>query len=405
MPNDDLGQFPMPANPATPIEPTNPPTQPDTTSMLPPDNLLTPTETPTAPIESTIPQTPPAFEETPEEVPAYNPPASLNDFSIPETPSNEPPATEPTQYQTPIVETTPVAEPTPVVESAPMPTPIPVAPPEIASPQPIPATGTPHGSNAGPLLFVALLLIAIVALAGAAFLYQQSQTLKTQLNDLSKTLQKQQINPTETLSPTIEQIPETSITPTSTLSATITPTKTVLSPTPSSAVVYVAGNPLKPLAVASNILQIAINHSPNAQFILMKTENANDPVNATTKYFFRQDLTTKQYFYILVSANAQPEIVDKQIFVTPDNNIPSLNDLVLQNTLGMDLDEAITLVNSSCIDKTACSSATAKAQYIKTTTAVIWQISLTVPGKTQPMVMQINAQTKAILFKTTDFAQ
>lgn len=161
---------------------------------------------------------------------------------------------------------------------------------------------------------------------------------------------------------------------------------------------------MKPLSIASKVMQIAINHQPNAQLILIKTENANDSVKATTKYFFREGLTTKKYFYVLISGNNEPEVVDKQIYVTPDDNIPSLNDLVLQDGLGIDLDQAINIVNTACPDIEACTTAQAKAQYIKTSAGVIWHITLTLQGKTEPSVMQINALTKEIIFKTTDFS-
>lgn len=371
MPNDDLGQFPMPSNPTEPSAPAA-----SSVDNTPPSVQETP-----VPAAST-------FEETPEEIPAYNPPASVT------TPITEAPVPEAPPAPTVFTSPTPVQEPVfPAAPSQAQPNPA----------QPIPVSIPPKTSSpAGPIIFIVLFLVAVIALAGAAFLYQQTQSLKTQLVDITNTIQKQQTNPVVTPTPSVIEVPSAS--PTATPTVTITPI-TSISATPTPTVVYVPGSPLKPLSVAPKILQIAINHSPNAQFILLKTENANDPINATTKYFFRQDLTTKKYFYVLVSGSSQPQVVDKQIYVTPDDNIPSLNDLVLQDNLGIDLDEAINIVNQACSDPNACAAGSAQAQYIKTSSAVIWQISLTLSGKTQPMVMQINAQTKAVIYKTTDFAK
>jgi len=160
-----------------------------------------------------------------------------------------------------------------------------------------------------------------------------------------------------------------------------------------------------PLSVASSILKTAIDYQPNAQLILIKTDKANYPQEAITKYFFRQDLNTKKYFYVLVSSSSNPEIIDKNIQVTPDNNIPSLNNLVLGNTMGIDLSEALQTVYSKCPDQGLCMTGETKAQYIQTTGGAIWQISLYTTGKVEPSVMQINAQTKQIIFRTADFNQ
>lgn len=371
---DDLGQFPTPTNPT-----------PDTsTPVYPP---IATTQTP-----EITPTPPSAFEETPEEIPAYSPPAPV-EAPPPAVVELAPPPENASSYP-PYEATPPEVQPNPVAAQ-----PAPV--------QPVLVSATPSaGINMGPIIFIVLFLVAAVALAGAAFLYQQTNSLKGQLGDITKTLQKQQTNPEVTPTPSVVEIPNTSPTPTSPI---ITPVSTIsatpsLTPTPTP-VTYVPGSPLKPLSIAPKILQIAINHQPNAQFILMKTESANDPVNATTKYFFRQDLKTKKYFYVLISGTNEPEIVDKQIYVTPDDNIPSLNDLVLRNDLGVDLDEVINMVYAACPDKTLCSAGVAKAQYIKTASAVIWQITLNVANKTTPMVMQIDAQTKTVIFKTPDFTK
>lgn len=307
----------------------------------------------------------PEFEETPAELPSAatspTPPTSTQ----PPAPPEEPRAPQP-------------------VASAPPPAPLPATPPA--------GSKSPFGA----IIFVVLFILAFIGLAGAAFLYQQTTQLRKQLSDISATIQQQQTQPTTSPTPSIEEIAGTP-TPETTISAT---------PSPSAYVSPVAGSPVRPLSIAPQILKTALDFQPNAQFILLKTDNAANAQTAVSKYFFRQDLTTKKYFYVLVSGSGTPEVVSQNIQVTPDNDIPSLNDLVLQNQLGIDLDEALSLVYSKCQDQSVCQQYQAQAQYIKTTSGtVLWQISLYPSGSTQPMVMQINAQTKEILFRTSDFLQ
>ncbi len=106
----------------------------------------------------------------------------------------------------------------------------------------------------------------------------------------------------------------------------------------------------------------------------------------------------------MVSGRNEPELVDKQIYVTPDDNIPSLNDLVLQNKLGLDLDEAVKIVSSNC-NCGDCDESQMKAQFIKTAKGALWQLTVYIQGKTTPAVMQIGSQDKQILFKTADFVE
>ncbi|KKT35431.1 MAG: Peptidase M23 [Candidatus Collierbacteria bacterium GW2011_GWC1_45_47] len=361
MPNDDLGQFPAPA-PVLPVAPIDPDTHLPT----------------------------PEFEETPDVIPS---PVTTPQ----ETATEAPPPASP---ETPFTVSAPEAVP---FEASPEPEPLPTSamPPEPPSPafapQPLPAVApTSGGSTFRTIIFSVLFFVALGGLAAAAFLFQQTTQLRTQLSEITQTLDQQRTQPPITPTPTIIEIPTGSPTPGSTISATLTPSPTVI-PVP--------GSPLKPLSVSSIVLKIGIDYQPNAQFILLKTDNANSAQGAISKYFFRQDLNTKKYFYVLVSGTSQPEIIDRNIQVTPDNNIPSLNSLVLEDKLGIDLDEALRIVYSKCSDQTACQGADTRAQYIQTSSGVIWQISLFIPGKTQPMVMQINAQTKNIVFRTSEFIQ
>jgi hypothetical protein len=356
MPNDDLGQFPSPTSvdPSISDQPAGVPAESSLPIQEPITNNL-------EPVTST-----PAFEQTPDEIP-----------SVPATPASFP--------ETP---TEPDIQPAPPQE------PIPASPP----PQEVLATVVPKGgSSFGSLITIVILLIAGVAIAAAVFLFSQSKQLKQQIQEITQTLEKQKTTITPTPTPTIFEFTTPTPTPDSTISATPTPT---VFPTPVSTV---SAETALPLFNASKALRVAINHQPNAQLILIKTENATTPRTASTKYFFRQDLTTKKYFYVMITGIADPEVVDKSIYVTPDNNIPSLNDLVLGNTLGIDLNEAVKIAYDLCTGG-LCKNAVVKAQYIKSGDNVIWQLSFAPIDTTKDtQVLQLNAQTKAILFKSPGF--
>jgi len=393
MPNDDLGQFPMP-----PQNSTNPPVTPD------------------------APPPAPAFEPTPDELPSQSTPAQGFETTEPEPPEvpapaqNQETAFAPSnsllEEQDKLIEaneniienqaaTTTPSAPVNVFSQSPTP-PAPLPTPSL--PEEMPATVIPKSSSPlGPIIFILLIIIAGVGLAAAAFMYQRSASLTQQLQDITQTLQSQKTTITPTPTGDIFEIPTPTITPSipSTISATPTASPTA-EITPSISINNYDGQ--KPLSLASQILRIAINHQPNAQFILLKTDNAQDPQKSVTKYFFRQDLTVKKYFYVSTSGTNEPEVVDKQIYVQPDNNIPSLNDTVLQGKLGIDLNEAITLTINQCTNKATCQNATMKAQYIYSGNSPIWQLTLTVSGKTQSLIIQINAQTKEIIYKSPEFA-
>ncbi len=433
MPNDDLGTFPMPPQTGSaPVEPVvpdqtavTPPISPSTpvTSLPEPEDLSisaaptttspepTPPATPTnvysnpadiAPISSP-PVTPAstAFEETPDEIPSMASPAqtenTVENTPAPEVPSltpqsqfEESPQDKLVQANEDLIEKLTQPE---IIQPMPSPEPTPVIP----APAGIPPKS---GGSLAPVIIIVLLIIAGVGLAAAAYLSAQTNKLKTQLSQITQTLQEQQTTLTPTATPTVFIIPTptSAITPTATQGATITPT---LTPTPT----ILFTNSLLPLKNAPMALQVAINHSPNAQLILIKVDNATDPATAVTKYFFRQDLTTKTYFYVAVTGIGTPEVVDKQIFVTPDDNIPSLNDAILSNSLGIELSDALAIALAQCANQPICAAAPTKAQYIKTGAGIIWQVSLYTNGlAANPLTIQTNATTKAILYKSPEFA-
>jgi len=235
------------------------------------------------------------------------------------------------------------------------------------------------------------LLIAGVGISGSVFLYSQSASLKKQLTDITKTLEQQKTIITPSPTPTLIDIPSPTLTPEPTEEVIISPSPTA---TPSPTVVL--SNNLIPLALAPQALKVGINHEPNAQLILIKAENAQDPSKALIKYFFRKDLTTKKYFYVSINGKNESEINDNAIYVNPDNSIPSLNDLVLGNKLGIDFKEAHTIATKLCT--TDCSDLSVNAQFIKSGANTIWQITLDPTDKKH--IIQINSQTKQVLFKS-----
>jgi len=394
MPNDDLGSFPTPTQ--TPVAPAEPPvTSTQFTSPAPQpqsESAVSSTAPITEPIStpSMAPQEPlnPAFEPTPNEIPSI---PTTQDFTVHQ--ENLVSANESMMEKQALQETVPPEGEIPEVLPQPEPPkPIETAPTAAALP---PKTG----KSITPIIIVVLLIVAGVGLAAAAYLSSQASKLKTQLQEITQTLEKQETTLTPTPSPTVFSIPTPTIATQSGVIATpsATPSLTpVISPTISSKL---------PLKNAQAALKVAIGRSPNAQLILIKVDNATDPTTAVTKYFFREDTTTKKYFYVAISGKGTPEIIDKQIYVTPDDNIPSLNDAVQSNKLGIELDEAIRITYAQCANQEVCTKAPIKAQYIKTSTGIIWQLSLYTKGlSATPLMIQLNAETKAILYKSPEFA-
>jgi hypothetical protein len=345
--------------------------------------MSAPPQTPAVDTAQPAPQAPTEipFEPTPDEIPSIQPPLT--------SPSLD---TEQEKLVTATEDL--IAKQVPNEPSAaPEPQPVPVTTPAA----PVPASLPPKsGHSVAPIIIVVLLVIAGIGLAATVYLSQQTKNLKTQLADITQTLQKQTNTLTPTPTPTVFEI----VTPSP--SASSSSRLATPSATPSLSAIT---NPLKPLGNASSALRVAINHSPNAQLILIKIDNANDSATAVTKYFFREDLTNKKYFYVSISGTGDPEIIDKQIYVTPDDNIPSLNDAVLSNQTGLELDAVIKLIYSQCSNQSVCATSPTKAQYIKTGTGIIWQVSVYNQGLTNtPLIAQINALTQAVLYKSDGFA-
>lgn len=496
MPNDDLGQFPLPKNPAPSDDNSSSTTttsddavqMPDINDLFPPhdnqiskDTALTPNpssetttttppessigklddwqnlspeaitatpsdepeiselsnfDTDTPPISNNKPDTPqtespsissipkitnnlPTFEETPDEIPSFSNPTLQTTTEIkPEITSFEPTgedlSIEP-ETITPSTETTPPIEDETLINTSepitqnPVPKdPKPATPathtpstPEL-KPEPIPAVlPTSNGPNMKIVTFISLFVVALISVAAAAFFFQRSRTLNQNLKDVTGTLEKQETLPTTTPTPTIieytEQIPTT--TPIATPTATITPISTV-SATPT-LTMFESGSPLMPLSITPEVLKIAIKHQPNAQLLLVKSENAQDQNLVITKYFFRNSLSDKKYFYITITPGKEPTIFTDNVYVTPDNDIPSLNNGILQNKLGIDLAEATQIAKNLCPPSLQCNQSVIKAQYMTTSSNQnLWQITLNTSTAKDPLIVQINALTKDIIFKS-----
>jgi len=403
MPNDDLGSFPTPQQtPVTPIEPpvastqfTSPAPQPQPDPIVPSTpSISEPAMPPIIPQEAVTPapQEPqnPAFEETPDEIPSVPTVQDLATHQDNLVSANETMMDKQANQET----VAPIGE---IPEPQPLPQPEPVTPIDTA---PVAAVLPPKtGKSIAPIIIIVLLVVAGIGLAAAAYLSSQSNKLKTQLQEITQTLEKQQTTLTPTATPTVFSIPTPTIATQSGVVATPSATPTI---TPTVTPTISLNLPLKN---AATVLKVAIGRSPNAQLILIKVDNATDPTTSVTKYFFREDTTTKKYFYVAISGKGTPEIIDKQIYVTPDDNIPSLNDAVLSNKLGIELDEAIRITYTQCANQATCIAAPIKAQYIKTSTGIIWQLSLYTKGlSATPLMIQLNAETKAILYKSPEFA-
>lgn len=370
--NDDLGNFPKPPS------------------------LTTPPSDPTPPAPKTY--SPPTFEPTPDELPDLS--SLSNTDPLPEpattpTPSIAPEIPEIKTEVVPSIDTStttttesffPEIE---VAEKTQTPEPIASVKDDL---QPATITTSNTKSPTSALLSLFLLLVAGVGISGTVFLYSQSSALKKQLTDITQTLDQQKSIITPSPSPTIIDIP----TPTPTAEATTTPSISI-TPTASPSVSLSNQSPI-PLALAPQALKVALNHEPNAQLILIKTENGNDTTNYLTKYYFRKDLTTKKYFYVSINSKNESEVNDNAIYVNPDNNIPPLNDLVLGNKLGIDYASAYAIALKQCSSATECEKLSTNAQFIKSGDKTIWQITLDPANK--KYVFQINSQNKEVLFKS-----
>lgn len=282
--------------------------------------------------------------------------------------------------------TSPATEPASPPATPPI-TPTPMAAPPIT---PTPATLPPTTGGHFPVVSLLLLLIAIGAIAATYFFYQQTKALTTQLTEVERTLERRRTEENQatiTPTPTLEEA-----TPTATVTATITPTLT-LSPSPS------LSDPHLVFAGITNVIATAQKQYPNAQMLMIVATGVESKDTTITKYWFRQTPTEKRYLYVLREPGKELSVVDSQVYLTPDNNIPSLNTLAANDGLGIDLAEALSIASAACPATFDCDATPISAQYIKANTT-LWQVSYKPTDGSKPYVVQIDSITKRILFKS-----
>jgi hypothetical protein len=251
----------------------------------------------------------------------------------------------------------------------------------VAEPQPVPATF--NETSKPPIVTILLIVIAIAAVALTSFFYIQSQRLNSQLNELSQTIDNQKISPT----PTAEVTPSPTIEITPVASTSVTP---IISPTVTIDTTSVWGD-------VKSVLALAQKDNPKAVLLMVDAAYVQPGKELIAKYWFRVEPDTKKYFYILKDSSKELSMVDQQVYLTPDNNIPSLNTLVKDDGLGIDFDKAIAISNGVCPKNFDCTTAEVSGKYIKSGGTTIWQITL--KNATKSFVVQIDSLTEKIIFK------
>jgi len=272
----------------------------------------------------------------------------------------------------------------PVVEDISKSKPLPVHPPEssasgvkqVLPEQNLGAAATPPKPSKN-LIAIPLIILALLAVTAASLFYFQNQQLKSQIQDLANTIESQKTLP-------VVPVPEKGQT---------------LRPAAEIATASGLQSPV-PTSLVQQALSLAQQKYPDAQLILITSDNPHLPDQTVSKYWFRQSSNTKKYLYVSFIAN-ESSLVDQQIYVSPDNNIPSLNQRLTENKLGITLAQAISLANSLCQDPEKCQQATAvKAQFLDSGTTLIWQVTYQIPDQQQPLVFQINSLTQELIYQS-----
>ena len=241
--------------------------------------------------------------------------------------------------------------------------------------------------------FIIFLLLIIAGLSAAFFFRTQNDQLKDQISDANQEEQQQQIEDRGSL-----PSPEPSVSPsTEEDQSPAVPTIAVTTSQPSL-------NPTTPLSktfsIFTPLFEMATSKYPDAQLLLISATDLqkNNPV---IKYYFRQQPDKVKYFYILNHPDNGLTLFDQQVWVSPDDNIPSLNQRAQTDQLGTDLDQVIQTTNSLCQEKHSdCNQATTiKAQFIDSN-VTLWQVSYYLPQTTSPLVYQINSLTQELIFRS-----
>lgn len=229
----------------------------------------------------------------------------------------------------------------------------------------------------GPSLTLPLIIITLLAVTATSLFYFQNQQLKTQVQDLTNTLEAQKTLPMPETTP--KPLPE----PTVEITPEATPTATPQTETE-----------------IQQALSLAQQKYPNAQLILITSDNPHLEGQTITKYWFRQEPNTKKYLYVSFIAG-ESSLVDQQIYVSPDNNIPSLNQRLKEDKLGLTPAQVLSHTNSLCQDPKKCQQATSiKLQFLDTGTNLLWQVTYQVPDEPKPTLFQIDSLTKEVVYQS-----
>lgn len=350
--NQDLDQFPLPSQ----KEPLTDPVAPDI-SASPPEKDTPPTTEYDLPTSSD--QESPPLQEKPD----HQPPTDISPSTEPDTPPQDKGIDIPPDNQPSL---TPTEKP-----------------------------ASPPSSSPKTLFIVIIILLVLAGVSTAFFLYTQNSQLKNQVADLNSDLQQQDIADRATL-PEKEEVATTSSVAEFVIPDTESDDTTITTPTPTP-----LSTPLtQTFSIFTPLFELATASYPDAQLLLISATNlqTDSPV---IKYYFRQQPDAVKYFYILNDPDTGLALFDQQIWVSPDDNIPSLNDRAQNDQLGYDLDEVLTYTNSLCQEKhSTCDQATSiQAKFIDSQ-VTLWQVVYQLPDTSSPLVYQINSQTKAIIFRS-----
>jgi hypothetical protein len=219
-----------------------------------------------------------------------------------------------------------------------------------------------------------------VSVIAASLFYTQNKQQKQKVQELIQTLESQETLPTPTLTPTPE------ITPLPTLASDpeATPEAT---PT------------VEEKSIIKKALDMAQEKYSNAQLILITATNPQLPDQGLTKYWFRQAPDTKKYLYISYQGG-ELNLVDKQIYVSPDNNIPSLNQRIKEDKLGLDQDQVIQKTSSLCQADKCQQSKNIDTQFLDTGTNLLWQVTYKFEDQSAPTIFQIDSLTEEVIYRS-----
>jgi len=274
----------------------------------------------------------------------------------------------------------------------------PESPPQKTKTEPEPELKLASAPKTTPktLFTIIFLLLTIAGISTAFFLYTQNNQLKDKVANLNTDIQKQEIAERSSLPSSDEDKTTTEETTIATSSTSFS----VPTTTPTPITISTTDSPTKTFSIFTPLFELATSKYPNAQLLLISATNLQQD-NPTIKYYFRQEPDKVKYFYIINDTNSGLNLFDEQVWVSPDNNIPSLNDRAKNNQLGADLDTVLKLTNTLCSEKHSnCDQATSiKAQLIDSN-VTLWQITYQLPNTSSPLVYQINSQTQSPIFRS-----